>query len=668
MKNMKLGTKIALGFGIILIIAMAVGVVAVWNMRGVKGESAILAQEYVPEVDVAFRVEKLMLNTMYHVRGYNYTERPQLMENAKKTLGEMKKTFQEAKDLAAKSPHLVKLREAVGQAEAALSEYEALLNEGITKVNASGSIRQAMDEAAQKFIKNCGDYLQDQNDQLKQEIQAGADQVKLGERLEKNILINDIIDLGNNTRIANFKAQALRDPKIIREQMGNFAQMEQKIGSIWAKTHLEVNKKQLTELKNAGAAYQANIEAMLSNWVAIKDLTEKRRGKGAIIGNLTAEIAKTGMEQVVRKANEGVASLTSASSTTMFGLGLAVVLGVILAFCIVKGITKVVIRIVAALGEGSEQVASASTQVSSSSQSLAQGSSQQAASLEETTSSLQEMASMTRSNAESARQADVLMGETARIVDTANASMGDLTRSMKEVSTASEETAKIIKTIDEIAFQTNLLALNAAVEAARAGEAGAGFAVVADEVRNLAMRAADAAKNTANLIEGTVSKVKEGSDVVAKTAEAFTQVAGSTTKVKELVAEIAAASNEQATGVDQINRAVEEMNTVTQQVAANAEESASASEELNAQSEQMKGVVSELVALVGSRTNGHNGHQVLPPKGNGRGLIRAGVEGMRQAITRPRKDTKLLAHHQGKPVTPDQVIPLENKAGFFKDF
>jgi len=347
---------------------------------------------------------------------------------------------------------------------------------------------------------------------------------------------------------------------------------------------------------------------------------------------------------------------------------LALICGVFLAFFIARGISRVMRKTSGHMETAADQVASASGQVSASSQSLAQGASQQAASLEETTSSLAQMASMARGNAENARQADILMGETARVVDSANSSMVDLTRSMKEVSAASEETAKIIKTIDEIAFQTNLLALNAAVEAARAGEAGAGFAVVADEVRNLAMRAADAAKNTANLIEGTVSKVKEGSDVVAKTAEAFTQVAGSTTKVKELVAEIAAASNEQATGVDQINRAVEEMNTVTQQVAANAEESASASEELNAQSEQMKGVVSELVALVGSRTNGHNGHQVLPPKGNGRGLIRAGVEGMRQAITRPRKDTKLLAHHQGKPVTPDQVIPLENKAGFFKDF
>ena len=163
---------------------------------------------------------------------------------------------------------------------------------------------------------------------------------------------------------------------------------------------------------------------------------------------------------------------------------------------------------------------------------------------------------MTKQNAESANQANNLMSKANQVIGNANNSMTELTTSMEEISKASEETQKIIKTIDEIAFQTNLLALNAAVEAARAGEAGAGFAVVADEVRNLALRAAEAAKNTADLIEGTVKRVKDGSEIVTKTNEAFTEVATSASKVGELVGEIAAASNEQAEGIDQVNKAL----------------------------------------------------------------------------------------------------------------
>ncbi len=177
--------------------------------------------------------------------------------------------------------------------------------------------------------------------------------------------------------------------------------------------------------------------------------------------------------------------------------------------------------------------------------------------------------------------------------------MKELTRSMTEITSASEETGKIIKTIDEIAFQTNLLALNAAVEAARAGEAGAGFAVVADEVRNLALRAAEAAKNTANLIEGTIKKIKNGSDIVGKSNEAFEKVAGGSKKVGELVGEIAAASQEQAQGIEQINKAIAEMDRAVQQNAASAEESASASEEMNAHAEQMQHFVLELVEVIG---------------------------------------------------------------------
>jgi len=267
-----------------------------------------------------------------------------------------------------------------------------------------------------------------------------------------------------------------------------------------------------------------------------------------------------------------------------------------------KNIAARIHRIAAGLAETSDQVAATSGQFSSVSRQLTEGANVQAASIEETSASLEEMSSMTKQNADNAAHADELMKTTNQVVGKANDSLTQLTEFMNEISVASEETSKIIKSIDEIAFQTNLLALNAAVEAARAGEAGAGFAVVADEVRNLALRAADAARNTAVLIEGTVTKTKEGTTLVVETNDAFIEVATDTDKVGNLISEIAAASIEQAQGIEQINTAVNEIDKVTQQNAANAEESAASSGQMTAQAGHLQKMVDRLVALVGKDT------------------------------------------------------------------
>jgi methyl-accepting chemotaxis protein len=338
----------------------------------------------------------------------------------------------------------------------------------------------------------------------------------------------------------------------------------------------------------------------------------------------------------------------------IISLGIIVILLVfLLAWSISRGISLPIMRIISNMKEGSSQVSSASAQISSSSQSLASGSSQQAASLEETSASLEQITSMTQQNADNTKQASVLSDQATEMANKGIESMEGMSSAIGKIKTSADETAKIISTIDEIAFQTNLLAINAAVEAARAGEAGKGFAVVADEVRNLAQRSAEAAKTTSEMISASQKNAEEGVKVSEEVGENLRQIQDSVTKVSSLGNEVAAASREQAQGIDQVNSAVTQMDKVTQQSASNSEQLAASAEELNAQSTQLNDLVSELNGLVQGSRQAQN-QQISAPRS---------YTMEHRRIEDPRQNVPQLP---SKEKSPSKVLPLDSDE--FEDF
>ena len=306
------------------------------------------------------------------------------------------------------------------------------------------------------------------------------------------------------------------------------------------------------------------------------------------------------LDEAAERANADVYARASSTGliVTLLSVG-AIVLGVVIATLIVRGISGTLRGIIANLNEGSAQVGEASSQVASASQSLAQQTSEQAASFEQASAGAEQMSASCKQNADNAKLAQEVTAQVSSTAEQSAEAMTKMTTAIDDIKKSSDETGRIIKTIDEIAFQTNLLALNAAVEAARAGEAGKGFAVVAEEVRNLAQRSAEAARNTASMIEKSARNADRGVEITRSVGDSLTEVADGVRKVDTLIGEISDATVEQAQGIEQINEIVTQLDQTTQSNAANAEESASAAEELDAQAVAMTEQIRQLAQLVG---------------------------------------------------------------------
>jgi methyl-accepting chemotaxis protein len=462
-KNARLRFKIAAGYATILALAMVLGSLAVWSMKNVGRLSVKLDAEFIPQVGVANNVERFSLDTMYNLRGFALSLDKQYLEAGRNSLQEVKKYLNDAKQLAAKYPDLVHLKEVLEPCEAKVNEFEQLVNDTVDKNDSIDNFRKEMDLAAGNFMESAMDFDTSQHKLLTNEIQSAAASEKLLERQSRMLAIGDVIVYGNWIRTGSFKFQALRDTKFIDKALQNFKELEKKLDVMKSKCTVEQDQKDISKLITLEGEYKRAVEGLLANWHALQDISKKREMAGDQLLQIAVGMAQVGMEHVNEVAATTSSSLSSASMVMSTGQGIVLILGICLAILVIRSITKPVNRVVQGLAESADRVAAASGQVSSSSQELAEGASGQAASIEETSSSLEEISSMTRQNASNAKQANHLMTTNREMVARASRAMERLTGSMSEISKASEDTSKIIKTIDEIAFQTNLLALNAAV-------------------------------------------------------------------------------------------------------------------------------------------------------------------------------------------------------------
>ena len=363
MKNMRLGMKIALGFGVLIVIAGILGAVGIWNMGKVEKSSGILSAEYVPQVAMAMNLSNAASRLMYEMRGYGFSEEKSFWDAALKEAEALDSALKDGEELEAKAKNLTDLKEQLGKATAAVAQYKQLMTKTNELITAMDKNRDQLDEAAGLFMKSGHDFLEDQIETFNSEM-AAKQFPKLSERQRKINMVNTIVDLGNNTRIAAFKSMAMRNPDFIQDAQKNFDAMETILQDIRKITRKEANLAQIEGIRDAAGKYKAAMNGFSANWTALQNVASERTLAGNIVLETCAATASAGMKSTNSTSADAVSSLSSSKMVMIIGLFIAVIVGCGVAYIITTSITVPINRVINGLSEASDQVASASGQVS----------------------------------------------------------------------------------------------------------------------------------------------------------------------------------------------------------------------------------------------------------------------------------------------------------------